>query len=153
MNIEKINSWLSLIANAGVLIGIVFLAIELQQNTNVARVTEYRENIQDLADWRSDIASDTELSIIWLAYSSLEMEQLDQVQISRLDLLLLNLLGSYENAYYANSLGIIEDSDWNRFLNGMCNALDRLYINFPERNGTLPGTLTEEFQGYILSNC
>ncbi len=153
MNIEKLNSWLSLIANVGVLAGIVFLALELQQSTNVARVSEYRENIQDIADWRSTIASDAELSSIWRAYSFSQMDELDQAQKSRIDLLLLNLFGSYENAYYANKLGIIEDSEWNRFLVGTCIELDRLYLSFPERVGVLPFSLTEEFQEYIKSNC
>lgn len=35
MSPEKINTWLSLLANFGVLIGIIFLAIEIQQNNNL----------------------------------------------------------------------------------------------------------------------
>ena len=31
---EKLNQWLTLLANVGVLVGIVFLAIEIRQNTN-----------------------------------------------------------------------------------------------------------------------
>jgi hypothetical protein len=34
MEMEKLNQWLTLLANIGVLVGIVFLAIEIQQNTN-----------------------------------------------------------------------------------------------------------------------
>jgi|GEM_PF-1864967 len=37
MDLENINQWLSLIANLVVLVGIIFLAIEIQQNTNAAR--------------------------------------------------------------------------------------------------------------------
>lgn len=46
MDIEKINQWLSLLANIGVLAGIVFLAIELQQNTQMMQA-QTRDSITD----------------------------------------------------------------------------------------------------------
>jgi len=47
MNTESLNRWLSLAANVGVLIGIVFLAIEIQQNTEMTRaqITQGRAEI------------------------------------------------------------------------------------------------------------
>jgi len=42
MDTEKLNRWLSLGANLGVLVGIIFLAIELQQNNELLQAqTEY----------------------------------------------------------------------------------------------------------------
>jgi hypothetical protein len=38
LNSDRLNRWLSLGANTGVLIGIVFLAIEIQQNSDLARL-------------------------------------------------------------------------------------------------------------------
>ena len=37
MNLEKLNHWLMLAANLGVIAGIVFLAIEISQNTEMTR--------------------------------------------------------------------------------------------------------------------
>ena len=37
MDLEKFNKWMTLIANLGVVIGIIFLIIEIQQNTAVTR--------------------------------------------------------------------------------------------------------------------
>ena len=37
MNNEKLNKWLSVIANFGVLAGIIFLAVEIRQNTETTR--------------------------------------------------------------------------------------------------------------------
>ncbi len=36
MNTEKINKWLTLLANIGVLIGIIFLAVEVRQSNRIA---------------------------------------------------------------------------------------------------------------------
>ena len=47
MNSEKLNSWLALAANLGVLLGIVFLAAEIQQSNRIAKATteiEIRSN-------------------------------------------------------------------------------------------------------------
>jgi len=35
MGMDNLNKWLTLVANIGVLLGIIFLAIEIQQNTNM----------------------------------------------------------------------------------------------------------------------
>lgn len=36
MKIQKLNNWLTLLANVGVIAGIVFLGIEVQQSSNIA---------------------------------------------------------------------------------------------------------------------
>lgn len=38
MTMDKLNTWLTLIANIGVLAGIVFLAIEIRTNTETNRI-------------------------------------------------------------------------------------------------------------------
>jgi hypothetical protein len=38
MNLERINHWLALAANLGVLIGVIFLAVEMRQNSAI-RIT------------------------------------------------------------------------------------------------------------------
>ena len=51
MKIADLNEWLSLLANVGVLIGIIFLIVELQQTNRIARVSaeyEIRNNFSAL---------------------------------------------------------------------------------------------------------
>jgi len=55
MDTQKLNTWLSLGANLGVLIGIVFLAIEIRQNTEMTRV----QIIQNRADAAISMAEAT----------------------------------------------------------------------------------------------
>ena len=53
MKIEKLNTWLTLGANIGVLVGIVFLAVEVRQNsqaTNAATRSHITATILDLLD-------------------------------------------------------------------------------------------------------
>jgi len=37
LDIDKFNKWLTLVANVAILGGLVFLALEIQQNTNAVR--------------------------------------------------------------------------------------------------------------------
>jgi hypothetical protein len=38
MNADKVNTWLSLSANVGVIFGLIFLAVELDQNSTLMRI-------------------------------------------------------------------------------------------------------------------
>lgn len=52
MELSNLNEWLSLVANIGVLLGIVFLILEIQQNTKTIR----HQNEQARAEFLASIA-------------------------------------------------------------------------------------------------
>ena len=43
IDLDKLNKWLTLVANLAILGGLVFLALEIQQNTNAIRSTSVQE--------------------------------------------------------------------------------------------------------------
>ncbi len=49
ISMDRTNQWLSLVANVGVIASLLFLGYEIRQNTNIAKASAYRENIQDIA--------------------------------------------------------------------------------------------------------
>ena len=108
------------LANVGVIGGLIFLGFEMQQNTNIARATAYRENVQDIAAWRSQILSDPELARLSNAYREGEWKTFDRIERSRVGMLVNNIMGSYENTYFARNYGTIGDTEWERFLSGAC---------------------------------
>lgn len=55
MNTEKLERWISLGANVGVLAGIVFLGVEIQQNTETTRA----QMIQSRAEVAINLAAET----------------------------------------------------------------------------------------------
>ena len=48
MDLDRLNKWLTLVANFGVLVGIIFLILELSQNTQALRANAI-QNSTDLA--------------------------------------------------------------------------------------------------------
>ena len=51
MNLHKINEWLSLVANLGVIAGILFLAVEIQQNTEMMQSQTRDSMTEKQIDW------------------------------------------------------------------------------------------------------
>ena len=43
MDLDKVNKWLTLVANFAILAGLVFVALEIQQNTNAIRSAAVQE--------------------------------------------------------------------------------------------------------------
>ena len=64
MNISKLNNWISLVANLGVLIGLFVLIVELNQNTRVAESTAYQGLINRIAELNQIEATDAEFAEI-----------------------------------------------------------------------------------------
>ena len=75
MNTDNLNRWLTLCANIGVVIGIIFLALELQQNNELlesqAQETQAL-SIQNATTLDQDfllvIAADSALAETWFTY-------------------------------------------------------------------------------------
>lgn len=60
MNFEKFNNLVSLVANFGVIAGIVFLAIEVEQNTNMMRAQtrdSVTQSILAIQEWNTDLTN------------------------------------------------------------------------------------------------
>lgn len=64
MNLEKLNGLLGTIANFGVIAGLVFVVIELNQNTNIAEVNAYQTLITQVNEINQLRATDEELAAL-----------------------------------------------------------------------------------------
>ena len=83
MKLSETNNYLGLIVNVAVLASIVFLVVELRQNSNIARTSEYRENIQNINDWRTTLAENEELNRIFRLYMDGKYLDLEEDQRER----------------------------------------------------------------------
>ena len=89
MNMDAVNRWLALLANFGVLAGVVFLAFELRQN-NELLIQESRYNmVQNQKDWSQFLTSDEEIFKLIVVDS--EVELTDAEKARRYSILLGNL--------------------------------------------------------------
>ncbi len=148
MNSPSPSYYLSLLANLAVLIGIVFLAFELRQNSDIARTSEYRENIQALAEWREVLVMDSDLAHNFEIYVQGNFSTLDEEYQRRVRYLINNLFGIYENAYIARQNNIMDEQGWQRFQTGAC-----LHFNLVSASRIFLTFVTEDFSEYLETNC
>ena len=65
MNLDKLNQWLSILGNLAVLAGIAFLAIEIQQNSDMME-SQIRDSLaSELTEWQMALATDSSVAKIW----------------------------------------------------------------------------------------
>jgi hypothetical protein len=108
MEAERLNRWLTLAANLGVIVGIAFLIVELDQTNRIARYTAE-------VGWRSQ-AMDINSSRIEYSeiYAKLQTDSAELTPSERAQALMMarQLFNFWINAESAYDLGLISDSSF-----------------------------------------
>ncbi len=78
MNIDKLNQWLSLLVNVGVVVGIVFLAVEIRTNTSTNRIAILQNYSDNWMHIHAQMAENPGLAN--LVETALSGNELDDVQ-------------------------------------------------------------------------
>ena len=105
---------ISIFANLGVIAGIAFLAIELNQNTaQLALELEWQIN-QRMVDNNRDLMSDDRLAVF--VKSVEDPESLTYEEFQTATALTFNFLNVWEDRYFLHEAGLISDADWKEFI-------------------------------------
>ncbi len=117
MKIKGLNRWLTLGANIGVVIGIAFLVVEINQNTTATRIAARDSATQGHIDYMAHMLDSSVLApAVAKASANQELSYLETNQ-----LMLFHELRwrHYERVYYQYQNGVISDQEWNAYKNGM----------------------------------
>ena len=113
MNKNSWNEWLTLVANLSVVAGIVFLAVEIRQNTQVleesakwSRIQGLEANYEQYSRWRMRLFEDTEMREIWSrgCNGELESDDLFRYRLLARESLVMDR-NTWERALAANVVG------------------------------------------------
>jgi hypothetical protein len=66
---DRLNRWLALGANIGVLVGLVFLVVEIRHSNDLARASAFRSRGTEIQEAHQAVALDPEISLILLKYN------------------------------------------------------------------------------------
>ncbi len=123
MNLDRANKWLTLMANVGVLAGIIFLSLEISQSNRIA-VQEAHSNLtSELGEVQSLILENQELARVMSKLAAgEELSPEEQVQAVSYAWTFVNqaaaLYLTYEN-------GFISDTVLQRYLRAQAAQIDR----------------------------
>ena len=144
MKLSELNEWLTLIANIGVFAGLIFLAYEVQQNSDIARTAAYNDNINSFNEWRYEIVSDPELLQMMADYRGHE-----DATLLKKDMMVNAQWSIYEQAFYSYSYGLMGENEWDRFRGSACTNYRRVV----DQDLTFEIRITADFWTYVSTNC
>jgi hypothetical protein len=106
LKLEKANSWIAIAANVGVIASIIFLAIEIQQNTRLSSAAALQEIQRDMRD--SLLEGDERMAdILHKVYAC---EPVTPVELNQRRLYWERLIRTYENQWYQAQQGLLDVS-------------------------------------------
>jgi hypothetical protein len=112
MKLDDANRWMSLIASVGVILGLILLAIELQQNQEMMRAQTRNEIALGVIDLMMVPASNPQLaSVMRRGGAGEELSPDEYFQFRRMAIATLRY---YENVYYQYREGLYEKPQFDR---------------------------------------
>jgi len=132
MNQNKINGWLTLVANIGVLVGLGILVYEIKQSNSLALAQIEQIRSESLLQWRREWVTDDyvaplltkvdtilpadeldQMSIFDRQKATAEMlDELDPVERTRMILFIGTSYWDHENLYFQYKRGLVSDAYW-----------------------------------------
>ena len=114
MKTKQWNHWLTLAANLGILVGLVLIAIELNQNTKqLSLELEWQIN-QKMFENNRDLLGDNPTPIF--AKSVLSPEELTFEEFQVASAFVLNFLGVAEDRFFLYKRGLLSDQEWKSYI-------------------------------------
>ena len=120
MKLEKLNQWLSFAANVGVLLGIVFLVLEMQQNTAAVQSATVQAITDSSADALHAVALYPDLAQLRVKgeedYGSLsDIERFQFGYYTRARWIRM------QSVFMQNELGVLLENVWSSYYRIICN--------------------------------
>ena len=122
MNLDQLNKWLTLLANLGVLAGIVLVAFQLKENTDATRVQSAYDVNTGYVNFDVACMGDTFAEALVTAY--LKPSELTNAQSYQLFCGIDTAISLASNTWIAHREGRASQDDWNTSKTYLVNYLD-----------------------------
>lgn len=106
--LDRINRWLTLAANIGVLLGLVVLIIEVRQNASLTRAAMDQQKNDFLAEIEFNIAK-PEMSAIWVK-AIRTPEALSDTEVQAAGSILVSVMLQWDQMFMMRDAGLISDA-------------------------------------------
>ena len=110
MDFGKLNSWLQVSANIGIVLGLLLVGVQLKQNTDLARIQMLNEESQRVVTYELEIVGERGAEV-W-AKSIQDPENLTLEEVRIMEALLWSFTENLRGTYRLAQLGLLEESDW-----------------------------------------
>jgi len=108
MNLDNLNRWLTLISNVAVLTGIIFLAVELQQNNLIAKAQTRTEITRSSVENTRLLQDPISLSVFTKINNN---EEVTDQEVLWLSLAFESTFKAWQNVYYQYQVGLFDEPE------------------------------------------
>ena len=108
--LDRASSWLSLVASLAILVGLILVAIELNQNTEHLRLQLLDQSAA--RETESNLALLGENPTAAIEKSVREPENLTYAEFRIVDAYLISVLSGWEDRFFLYEAGLVDASDW-----------------------------------------
>ena len=117
MKLSRLNEWLALVGNLGVIAGIIFLAVELRQNTDMTRAQTRDSMTGKQMDFYQLLISDPNVANYYVNFSTFaDQNQRDPTYV-QYQWLLRSQFRMWENEWYQYQQGLFEEFEFEPRMN------------------------------------
>lgn len=116
MESDKINRWITLGANIGVIIGLIMLVIEVRHANNLAEASAYRSRGDEIQAALNAVALSSELAEILVKVDTQGVQALSDVENKRFWSYLRAGIFRMQNQFNDYNLGYLDDDSYEAML-------------------------------------
>jgi hypothetical protein len=149
LTIQDLGSVGEFVAAVATVATLIFLAIQIRQNTKSVRTAAEIDLPQRLADWHARISAQPDLGRIW-DLAATDFEALDPDEVRRFRWIVAELFLVFESQYYAYCQGYVSENSWVARRDVMLGLLSNANILEWWSNRLTP--IGEEFRAEIDSH-
>jgi hypothetical protein len=110
MNWEAIGAISDSVGAAGVIVTLIYLAIQITRNTKATRQQSYNDLVARRSAWMSEVADNREMTVIF--YAGAQGELTNGLDSQRFLLVMINFMSHFQDAYLQFQAGIVEEDVW-----------------------------------------
>ena len=118
MNIEIIANYAEIVGGVAVLISLVYVGLEIRRNTKSSLSQTNMTTHESMANISLEVGKDAQLSSL-LRKGLLSFNKLDDDEEFQFFLLLTSLYRRFENVFYQNEKGLLDDELWKGYSHSM----------------------------------
>lgn len=105
MRLDKLNRWLTLLANLGVVAGLIFVAVEVRQNNQMAALQRQANTDARVNALIDMVISDPEL----IELMAKDTTEFTVIEAERLRLMGIRILTGFEDNYFDMLSGLVDE--------------------------------------------
>ncbi len=156
MDFEKLNKWLQVSANVGIVLGLILVGFQLKQNSELARIQLLYEESNRAIELETEVVGE-QAAEVW-AKSIESPEDLTLAEVRIMEALLWSFMEQLRGTYRLAELGLLSDEDWRRRAEGevtfyLSDPYSRAWWrNYSDGNSTLPEEVRSVVNDVIASD-